>query len=115
MQGIADFGFILIFLWCTFGSMVCVNRSLPSCRRKWRDDIDHQLVAGPVMCFKLFQISDQLPQHYRLATLQDVIEHLEDVLKALPGREIANLADGSLDEDFYSEHVTRLVIHHAFG
>ena len=66
------------------------------------------------MCFKLFQISNQLPQHYRMATLQDVIEHLEDVLKALPGRGIANLVDGSLDEDFYSKHVTRLIIHQAF-
>ena len=72
-----------------------------------RDDLTSQLamrlyqfdsdVARPPVTFKLFRIGDQLPPQYRLATIKEVEDHQEAVLRAMPGCEIANLADGSVE------------------
>jgi hypothetical protein len=72
-----------------------------------RDDLTSQLamslyqfdsdVARPPVTFKLFCIGDQLPPQYRLATIKEVQDHQEALLRAMPGSEIANLADGSVD------------------
>lgn len=76
-------------------------------RAERRDDLTLQLavrlyqsdsdVARPPVTFKLFFIGDQLPPQYRLATIKEVQDHQEALLRAMPGREIANLADGSVD------------------
>lgn len=54
-------------------------------------------VAGPPVTFKLFCIGNQLPPQYRLATVKEVQDHQEALVRAMPGCEIANLADGSVD------------------
>jgi hypothetical protein len=43
--------------------------------------------------FKLFHIDETLPAHYRLATINEVESHIYAL--AMPGREIADLANGT--------------------
>ena len=53
------------------------------------------------MTFTLFPIDEQLPPGYRLVTVREVHNHREALNKAMPGWEIANLADGSVDGMHY--------------
>ncbi len=54
------------------------------------------LVEGVTISFKLFKIHEPLPREYRLATVQEVNRHPEELSQAMPGWEIANLVDGSV-------------------
>jgi hypothetical protein len=45
--------------------------------------------------FKLFHIDETLPAHYRLATINEVESHIYALIPAMPGREIADLANGT--------------------
>jgi hypothetical protein len=54
------------------------------------------LVEGVTISFKLFKFHEPLPREYRLATVQEVNRHPEELYKAMPGWEIANLVDGSV-------------------
>jgi hypothetical protein len=56
------------------------------------------------MTFTLFPIDEQLPPGYRLVTVREVQDHREALNKAMPGWEIANLADGSVDGESYGGH-----------
>lgn len=53
-------------------------------------------VVQPPVTFKLFPIGEQLSPHYRLATIQDVHDHRNACLRAMPLWESANLEDGSV-------------------
>jgi DNA repair exonuclease SbcCD ATPase subunit len=57
---------------------------------------DNGLVEGVNISFKLFEIHELLPREYLLATVQEVNRHPEELSKAMPGWEIANLVDGSV-------------------
>jgi hypothetical protein len=72
---------------------------LPKCSLQIRTDVSHKLVvpADPGLTFKLFNINEQLPLNYRLATVQEVCYHRHALFKAMPNWEIANLVDGSVD------------------
>lgn len=63
----------------------------------------YPLVKSPLK-FKLFHIAKQLPPQYRLATVQDVHDHRDALLRAMTSWEIANLADGSVDGASYGGH-----------
>jgi len=65
--------------------------------------VGHKLVvpADPGMTFKLFNINEQLPLNYRLATVQEVCYHRHALFEAMPNWEIANLADGSVGGAHY--------------
>lgn len=67
----------------------------------YKKRLDGQLAEGVSISFKLFNISEELPQNYRLATVQEVENHRLELLKAMPSWEIANLADGSVDGTLY--------------
>jgi len=54
------------------------------------------LVKGVTISFKLFKFHEPLPREYRLATVQEVNRHPDELYKAMPGWEIANLVDGSV-------------------
>lgn len=56
---------------------------------------------GVTISFKFFKIHEPLPREYRLATVQEVNRHPEELYKAMPGSEIANLVDGSVVGAFY--------------
>jgi len=45
----------------------------------------------------LLGIGDELPPQYHLATVQEVEEYPIALAKVMPGWEIANLANGSVD------------------
>lgn len=71
-------------------------------RSSIRDDVSHQLavLCGPLK-FQLFNLDDDLPSDCRLATVGEVEAFKSEVLEAMPGWEIANLADGSVDGASY--------------
>lgn len=95
-------------------NIVCAHKPdffFPYCRMEWKKDVSLQLamelyplVKSPVK-LKLFGIGVRLPQQYRLATVQDVHDHRQALLKAMPSWEIANLADGSVDGASYGGHI----------
>ena len=64
---------------------------------------DPGIGADPGMTFTLFSI-DQLPPGYRLVIVREVHNHREALRRAMPGWEIANLADGSVDGMHYGGH-----------
>ncbi|KAG0562775.1 hypothetical protein KC19_9G170400 [Ceratodon purpureus] len=68
----------------------------------------------PNMDFILFPIGDPLPSGYRLVTVQEVHDHREAWERAMPGWEIANLADGSVDGLSHGGHI-RLEIRNDVG
>ncbi|CAK9255054.1 unnamed protein product [Sphagnum jensenii] len=80
-----------------------------SVRRKIRNDVGHKLVVptDPGLTFKLFNINEQLPLNYRLATVQEVCSHRHALFEAMPNWEIANLADGSVDGARYGGQTRR--------
>jgi hypothetical protein len=65
--------------------------------------VGHKLVVptDPGLTFKLFNINEQLPLNYHLATVQEVCYHRHALFEAMPNWEIANLADGSVDGACY--------------
>jgi hypothetical protein len=67
--------------------------------------VGHKLVvpADPGVTFKLFNINEQLPLNYRLATAQEVCYHRHAYFEAMPNWEIANLADGSVEGALYRD------------
>lgn len=56
-------------------------------------------MEGPV--FQLFNVNEELPPEFRLATVLDVETNRKALLEAMPSWEIANLADGSVDGQYY--------------
>ncbi|CAK9857498.1 unnamed protein product [Sphagnum jensenii] len=64
------------------------------------------LIEGVTISFKLFKIHELLPREYRLATVQEVNRHPEELYKAMPGWEIANLVDGSVAGAYHDCVVT---------
>lgn len=53
------------------------------------------------LSFLLILEGARLPSRYRLATVQEVKANQKAVFQAMPGWEIANLADGSVNGKFY--------------
>ena len=66
-----------------------------------RQESPNFMNGGQDMTFTLFPLDDELPPHYRLATIQEVRDNREALLRAMPGWQIANLADGSVDGAYY--------------
>jgi len=79
--------------------LVAHAQLLQTCSLQIRNNVGHKLVvpADPGVTFKLFNINEQLPLSYRLATVQEVCCHRHALFEAMPNWEIANLADGSVD------------------
>ena len=80
---------------------------MKKCSQRVRNDVGHKLavnVNSGDIAFELY-IKEKLPLNHRLATVQEVKNHRHALLKAMPGWEIANLADGSLEGALYGGFV----------
>jgi len=55
--------------------------------------------------FLLLGVNSPIPSGYRLATRQDVENHKQALFQAMPGGEIANLANGSVAGASYGGQV----------
>lgn len=78
----------------------------PSLRPSFRE-IQKQIAAiiRRQCGFRLFNMKDRLPPRYRLATVEEVREFSMEAMKAMPGWEIVNLADGSIDGFRYGNQI----------
>ncbi len=54
------------------------------------------MIVAYLYC-RLFDIGDELTPNYHLATVQKVNEYPIALIKAMPRKEIVDLADGSVD------------------